>query len=193
MPDTAAERLWTVQEFLDRYPPPGDSRSWELINGRPTAMAPTSRAHRNIAGNFKEALNARLVRPCKAEQEACIRPLRPKKPDGYYAADVATSCARIGRGTDTPDPVIVAEVLSTDDALDRGDKLTDYRELPTVMAYLLFDQKAPRVEVHQRRSNGAWNDRDYPEIVEGMDALLILSCHGGLSIPMYEVYGDIFG
>jgi len=83
----------------------------------------------------------RLAPPCEAEQEACIRPLRPRKPDSYYLADIATSCVPLDDGTDTPDPVIVAEFLSSDDRKDRGAKLDDYRDLPTVMAVLLFDQK----------------------------------------------------
>src|SRR5918995_6211274 len=146
MPDTAAEKLLTVAEFLDRYPPPGSNQRWQLIDGRPVAMAPTTRRHRHLArplvsalnrrltppceaeqeacirplrprkpDSLVSALNRRLTPPCEAEQEACIRPLRPRKPDSYYLADVATSCVPLDDGTDTPDPVIVAEFLSSDD------------------------------------------------------------------------------
>jgi len=186
MPDTAAERLLTVQEFLDNYPPRGDERRWQLLAGRPVAMAPTSRKHRLLAGSLRDALNGRLKRPCRAEQEACIRPLRPRKPAGYYLADVATSCAPLGRGTDTPDPVVVAEFLSSNEDKDRGEKLDDYRELPSVACVLLFNQDSPRVEVHQRNADGSWPGR--PEVVEGMDGQLILAAHNGLSIPLKEIY-----
>ena len=186
MPDTAAEKLLTVAEFLDRYPPPGSNQRWQLIDGRPVAMAPTTRRHRHLARRLVSALNRRLTPPCEAEQEACIRPLRPRKPDSYYLADVATSCVPLDDGTDTPDPVIVAEFLSSDDRKDRGTKLDDYRELPTVMAVLLFDQKLPRVEIHQRRADGSWPAQ--PVIAQGMDALMVLVAHNGLEIPLREIY-----
>jgi len=149
-------------------------------------MNPVMRRHRVLAGLFRDALNRRLVLPCLAEQEACIRPLRPRKPDSHYLADVATSCAPVGPGTDTPDPVIVAEWLSKNEGEDRKRKLDDYRALPSVMAYLLFEQDRPRVEVHQRIADGSWPAT--PQIVEGKDAVLNLSAHGGLSIPLGEIY-----
>src|SRR3954454_24853991 len=186
MPDTAAEKLLTVAEFLGRYPPPGSNRRWQLIDGRPVAMAPTTRRHRHLARRLVSALNRRLSPPCEAEQEACIRPLHRRKADSYYLADVATSCVPLGDGTYTPAPVIVAALLSADDRKDRGAKLDDYRELPPVMAVLLFDQKLPRVEIHERQSDGSWPDQ--PVIAEGMDVLLVLSAHNGLQIPLPEIY-----
>jgi Uma2 family endonuclease len=185
MPDTATDRLLTVEEFLAHYPPPSDQRRWQLIHGRPVPMNPTMRRHRFLAGFFRDALNARLTPPCAAETEACIRPLVPRKPHSYWLADVATSCVPVGPGTDTPDPVLIAEFVSDNEGEDRKAKLQDYRELPTVQAYLLFDQE-PRVEIHQRRADGFWPAA--PEVVQGIDGVLVLRCHGGLTIPLREIY-----
>jgi Uma2 family endonuclease len=185
MPDTT-ERLLTVEEFLENYPPPGDIRRWQLIDGRPVPMNPAFRRHRVLALFLCEALNRRLTLPCLAETEACIRPLRSRKPSAYYLADAATSCAPVERGIDTPDPVVIAEWLSEDEGEDRKAKLQDYRELPTVQAYLIFEQHRWRVEVHQRWADGTWPSD--PEIIQGRDAVLELAAHGGLSIPLSEIY-----
>lgn len=184
MPDTA-DRLLTIEEFLAHYPPPGDQRRWQLIHGRPVPMSPSLRRHRFLAAYLRDALMARMTAPCVAETEACIRPLVRRKPGSYWSADVATSCVPVGPGTDTPDPVLIAEFVSDNQGEDRKAKLDDYRTLPSVQAYLLFG-KTPRVEVHERRPDGSWPDR--PEIVEGMDAVLELRCHGGLSVPLAEIY-----
>src|SRR3954462_10376698 len=60
MPDTAAEKLLTVAEFLDRYPPPGSNQRWQLIDGRPVAMAPPTRRDRHLARRLVSALNGPL-------------------------------------------------------------------------------------------------------------------------------------
>ena len=184
MPDTS-ERLLTIEEFIANYPPPGDPRRWQLVHGRAVPMNPTMRRHRVRQLAFRDALKSRLSPPCITELDACIRPLVRRKPNSYWSADVATSCAPVGDGTDTPDPVLLAEFVSNNPGEDRKAKLSDYRDLPTVEVYLLFDQ-LPRVEVHERQADGSWPDK--PRIVERMDGVIDLRCHGGLSIPLSEIY-----
>ena len=121
-----------VEDFQERYPPPGDPRRWQLLDGRPVPMALIPRRRRILTGRLVCAPNSRLTGSCRAEHGARIRLLRPNRPDGYYVADVATSCAPVGCGPDTPAPVVVAEWLPEIGEIDPREKLADYQDLPSV-------------------------------------------------------------
>ena len=54
-------------------------------------------------------------------------------------------------------PTVLVEVLSdSTEAYDRGRKFEHYRQIPTLQAYLLVSQQAPRVEQFIRQAEGRW-------------------------------------
>jgi Uma2 family endonuclease len=61
------------------------------------------------------------------------------------------------------DPIVVLEVLSpATEAFDRAIKFTRYRTWnPTLQDYILISQIEPKIEHHQRQSDGSWMMREY--------------------------------
>lgn len=54
-------------------------------------------------------------------------------------------------------PVLVAEVLSdSTEAFDRGKKFEHYRQIPSLLEYILVSQHEPLVELFSRRVSGEW-------------------------------------
>ena len=106
----AAEKRMTVAEFL-AWDDGTDTR-YELIDGRPVAMAPAAPSHSIIASKIAGALERRRA------ETSLLREHRgwvttPDRSDTFYEADVVVSCSPRQPGMTTiPEPVIVIEVLS---------------------------------------------------------------------------------
>jgi Uma2 family endonuclease len=182
VPGHTAEKLLSVDEFLAGYP--CDGRSWELHDGRPIAMAPTSNRHRAIVRNLYDALKARLPSPCYPDFEAAIKPLRNDRE--YWEADIATSCSPTLEGSEIASPVVIVEVLSkTTAAHDREVKLPDYQRMPSVIEILLIHQDKVLVEVY-RRSNpedDIWQRVD----LDRLDEVVVLRGHG-IEMSLRDIY-----
>lgn len=59
-------------------------------------------------------------------------------------------------------PSLIVEVLSEGtEAFDRGDKFIAYRTIPSLRDYLLVSLASRRIEHFTRRSDGAWELREY--------------------------------
>ena len=152
MPD-AAQKLMSLAEFLEWDD--GTDTRYELVGGRPVAMAPPSEAHGTVVINLGRQLANRLKPPCRVVGEAGI--VVPHRDDTYYQADLAVTCVPPARGTQhVHDPALIIEVLSPSTAQhDRGTKLFDYREIPSVQEILLVSSEARRVEIW-RREGARW-------------------------------------
>ncbi|NBC31751.1 MAG: hypothetical protein GVY13_03640 [Alphaproteobacteria bacterium] len=181
----AALKPMTVEEFFDWCP--DDDRHWELYDGQPMAMAPTSRAHRLIAGNLVAAIHRALQsRPgCAVEPTGGIIP--PNRENSWYEPDLVVSCAPVDQGQRyTPEPILIVEILSPSTAReDRRVKLPDYRRIPSVQEVLLVDQERPWIEVHRRIGEDSWS----VERLDGMAASLRLTSIP-LAIDLATVYAN---
>ena len=91
MADTA-EKLMTVAQFLEWDD--GTDTRYELIDGRPVAMAPVAPSHSVIVANVTHELKSRLQGPCYVGSEAGVE--RPDRDDTFYEAD-SSSAARPSR------------------------------------------------------------------------------------------------
>ena len=83
----------------------------------------------------------------------------------YRYPDVAVSCdprdLEAGEEKRIRHPSVLVEVLSdTTEEIDRGDKLREYRALPSVQEYLLVNYTARLVE-HYHRAGELWTYRTY--------------------------------
>lgn len=152
-----ARPLMTVEEFL-AWDDGTDTR-YELVGGRPVAMAPPSDAHAVMAANVVLAIGSRLRAPCRVRVEAGIR--FPERNDRWFQADVMVSCSPGSGRPETPDPTIVVEVLSpSTESHDRAVKLPAYREIPSVQEILLISSTKRRAELW-RRLDGEWRVQDF--------------------------------
>jgi Uma2 family endonuclease len=149
----AAERHWTVEEFLDWDD--GTDRRYERVGGQIVAMAPPTEAHATIVSNLTIRIGAQLRPPCRVVGELGVR--LEGRDDSFYQFDLAVTCvpAEAARRY-VADPVLIVEVLSPSTQLhDRGRKLDDYRRLPSVAEILLVASGQRHVQ-HWRRDGPRW-------------------------------------
>jgi Uma2 family endonuclease len=177
----AAPRLMTVSEFL-AWDDGTDTR-YELISGRPVAMAPVAPSHSVIVANTTHELRSRLQEPCYAGSEAGIE--RPDRDDMFYEADVVVSRTPLEPAMAAiPDPIIVIEVLSPSTIEhDRGRKAYDYRQIGSVQEIVLVSSEQRQVVIWRRRG-AKWEVEDLIG-----DAALDLEAVG-IAIPPAAIYAD---
>ncbi len=175
----------TFDEFLE-----WESRQeqrHEFVNGLVYAMAGGSKNHNLIAGNIYMSL--RLHHDplgCKVYQENIL--LRMDLADGIgYYPDVMLVCDPddAPRESYSEKPCALFEVLSdTTQAIDRGDKLRDYKGLASLTCYALVAQQAMHVTVHLRSNN--WQ----PQVLTRPDDAVELVCPPGQTqrLTLAEIY-----
>ena len=176
-----AQRRMTVAEFLTWDD--GTATRYELIDGRPVAMAPAAPSHSVIVANVTYELKSKLQRLCYVGSEAGIE--RPDRDDTFYEADVVVSCTPVAAGLAAiPDPVVVIEVLSPSTLEhDRGRKAYDYRRISSVQEIVLMASEQRHIEVWRRRG-AKWEVEDLIG-----DATLELEAVG-VGIPFAATYAD---
>jgi Uma2 family endonuclease len=108
-------------------------------------------------------------------------------PDGTLVRGKARCESHPSAGETLVNPSVVIEVVSPATELyDRGDKFWFYREIPSLVEYLLISQSEPRIECYCRDDDGGWTLRPY----EGMAAVAkLLSLN--IELPLKEVYAGI--
>lgn len=173
-----------IDEFLawaDRQEP--DTR-YELVGGQPRAMSPCSQAHSRLTAAIIIAIGMRLRPPCRVLTETAIE--RDDRADRFYEADIAVTCSPHQPGQrSTPNPVLVVEILSDSTAShDRGTKVPDYMQIPSVQEVLLVDSRAVRAQLW-RRDGRRWIVEDFTE-----DATLPLASIGA-ELPLTALYDGI--
>lgn len=181
MSDPARKRM-TIDEFFAWAEGTDPESCWELVDGEPRAMmTPPLQEHGQVAANLTIALGRRLRAPCRVLAETGI--VRPDRTDLWYQADVAVTCKPFERRKRwTPDPVFVAEILSDSTAThDRGNKLPDYCEIPSMREILLLDTRMRRAQLW-RRDGGRWIVEDYVG-----RATVPVACLD-LELPLDELY-----
>lgn len=178
----AIQRM-TIDEFLAWAGEDPETR-YELVAGRPRAMSPCSQAHSRLSANVVFEIRSRLRPPCEVLSETAIE--RNDRDDRFYEADVAVTCSphRPGQRS-TPNPVLVVEILSESTAgHDRGTKVPDYMQIPSVQEILLVDSRAIKAQVW-RRDGRRWIVEDFTG-----DATLPLASIA-TEIPLSALYHGI--
>ncbi len=110
-------------------------------------------------------------------------------PDVLRYPDVVVDRAD-GKASDSTavDPVIIAEVLSpSTSTVDLGDKVTEYLELPSLLAYLVFSQDELKAWMWVRGEAGFSHT---PIVLGGRDATIEVPALG-VSLPLGAIYAGI--
>lgn len=179
----AAEKLWTVAEFLlweEQQP-----EKWELIDGQPRMMVGGTSNHHTIAANLVGELHSKLKgTPCRVYTEG----IKVAAAASVTYPDVVVTCGRMaGNDTVVNEPRVIIEVLSpSTEAFDRGAKGAAYRSLPSLAHYLLVAQDTTHVEMFTRRGEG-W---DFVEVTR-LDADVDLATIG-VRLALREIYDRCF-
>ncbi len=145
----------------------------EFYDGQVYAQAGGTRRHSLIGTNVLGELRSLLKgKPCQAHGSD-MRVL--VEATGYQAyPDASVACPPFGSGTEEciTNPILIVEVLPPSTAdFDRGGKFGHYRQLPSLLEYLVLWQDEPHVEQHTRTAEGLWLLRE----IVGLDQTLQLA------------------
>jgi Uma2 family endonuclease len=131
----------------------------EYIDGELRPMAGASRLHNLIVLRLAAILDAVLAgKPF----EAYVNDMRVRIPDGpYYYPDAVAAPAPPQLEDAEQDtllnPLLVVEVLSpSTEFIDRGEKLDNYRLIPSLTDYLIVSQDRIRIDHYTRLSDTEW-------------------------------------
>jgi Uma2 family endonuclease len=131
----------------------------EYLEGEIYAMAGGTPDHAALAAAVIQALGSTLPPSCRAfSSDLRVRILSTGL--STYP-DVAVVCGKTLRAPDDPvavtNPVLLVEVTSpsTED-YDRGEKLRQYQQIPSVREVVIFSHRAPQATVHRRQADGTW-------------------------------------
>lgn len=146
----------------------------DYVNGEIHAMTGASRRHNLICGNLLASLHGQLRgHPC----EVYANDMRVKvDATGLYTyPDLVVACDRPefeDAQIDTLlNPVLIVEVLSeSTENYDRGAKFAHYRNLSSLLEYLLIAQDEYRLEHYARQPGDRWLLTDY----RGLEACITL-------------------
>lgn len=128
-----------------------DTPKQELVNGRVYTKADSSRQHDMLAMNFAGLLFMQLRgSKCRISQDMKVR-IQTLHDDYFYYPDVQVFCERELNNYYNTAPCLIVEVLSPITArIDRSEKFSTYRLLPSLQEYILCSQDSPLIEVYRR-------------------------------------------
>jgi Uma2 family endonuclease len=164
----------------------GREGRYELAGGRVVMMVGASRAHGILVMNLASIMRAQLDArewTVIADFGLDLGPETLRYPD--IVVDPAGGSADDYTATA---PALIAEVLSPSTAdVDLGDKAAEYRQLPSLSAYLVFAQREPKAWVWVRGSDGF---PPAPNVIVGYDKVIHIAALR-LVMPLGAVYAGI--
>lgn len=156
-PDAAPEYApMTLEQFLEWEEE--QERRHEFVDGFPRAMTGGTLRHSTIAANILSVL-LRAAR--RSGCSAHVSDVQVRTPSGrVYYPDVTVRCGPfVQTDTHARTPCMIVEVTSRSTrGTDLGTKQDDYREVPSLRAYIVAEQIERRLHVHVRRDDGTWTE-----------------------------------
>ena len=159
----------------------------EYLDGEIYAMAGGTPDHAALAGAVLSILRSRLPRGCRVfTSDLRVRVAQTglsTYPDG------AVICGKTARAADDPiavvNPLLLIEVTSpsTED-YDRGEKLRNYEQLPSLREVLIISHREPRVTLVRRQEKDEWTSSDLRS-GQSIDLVSV-----GSSISVDDIYAD---
>ena len=162
----------------------------EFSEGQVWAMSGGTPEHAAVAGNVLTLLNVQLSgKKCRVfTSDLRIRVLASGL--GTYP-DVSVVCGRLELDPEDAkrhtivNPRILVEVLSpSTEAYDRGEKLRQYQQIPSVEEIVLVAHDRPEIEVVRREPDGTWSRR----VARAGELAKLSSVE--CDLPVSEVYRD---
>jgi Uma2 family endonuclease len=159
---------------------------YEFAGGHVVMMTGVSKAHIRIVRNLVSALGS-LLDPKKWEPFGELG--LDAGPETLRYPDVVVDRAGGSDGEYIAEaPVLLVEVLSPSTAaVDLGDKLAEYRQIPSVLAYIIFSQREARAWVWVRSAD---QFAVKPEVVVGLEASVPVEPLQ-IELPMSDVYAGV--
>jgi Uma2 family endonuclease len=102
-------------------------------------------------------------------------------PDFFILGDTSLDTSKVKRR-----PTVIIEVLSpSTEAIDRGEKLRNYRSIPSLEQYILLSQDEALGEIYARQPDGSWRH----DILQNTATLEIPSI--GFSVLLTVLYENL--
>jgi Uma2 family endonuclease len=158
----------------------------EFVDGNLFVMAGGTDRHDHVAGGlysrlFLQAFERRNFQVYKGDVKIRTPDEIGYYPDVFVLTETSLDTPRVKRS-----PAVIVEVLSeSTEAIDRGEKLRNYRKIPSLEQYFLLSQHQPQGEVYVKQPNGEWLHR----ILEA-DALLEMPSIG-FSLALTVLYDNL--
>jgi Uma2 family endonuclease len=137
----------------------------EFLNGEIYAMAGGTPEHAALAVATSAALLAQLAGgPCRVySSDLRVRVLATGL---ATSPDVTVVCGAMKRDPESADtvtnPRLVVEVTSKGtESEGRGEKLEQYRKVPSLQAVVLVSHREPHIEVWEPAADGTWSSRSF--------------------------------
>ena len=156
----------------------------EYVDGRVYAMAGAKANHNRISVNITSRLHTALSgKPCEPFTTDMKTRIRWLEKTIFYYPDVLVCCDPTDDAEEFRDrPQIIFEVLSDSTArLDRWEKRLAYQSIPTLVMYVLVEQKMRRLTVYRRETNWTLETVEPPA-----EALEIASL--GITLTLESIY-----
>ena len=163
----------------------------EYVAGKVYAMAGASAAHERIANNIIRRLgNGLSGKRCEVfSSNLRVRIRQPGRAEFYYYPDVLVDCSRLPNNAIYAEaPTVIFEVLSADtERVDQGEKLANYRTLPSLRLYVVVSQTEAAVTVY-RLAEAEWQMEFYGSL-EAVVELPEIECR----LSLAEIYERVIG
>jgi Uma2 family endonuclease len=159
----------------------------EYCDGEIYAMAGGTPAHADLAASIVRLLGNALLGRCRVSSSDLK--LRIEATDLTTFPDATVVCGeRHVSSTDrnaVVNPTLLVEVTSpSSEDYDRGEKLSQYKQLASLVAVLLISHRRPQVTVVERGPDG-WQER---ELRSGEQIVLVAP---SLTIAVDELYAGV--
>src|SRR5262249_22943537 len=133
----------------------------EYIYGEVYAMAGASVAHNRIVTNIGYLVDNHLG---NSRCETYVENVKLKADEQtFYYPGVMVACDENSESIYYREqPILLVEVISpSTERIDRNEKLTVYKNIPTLQEYLLVWQDKILVEIHRRQADNSWESEIY--------------------------------
>jgi len=174
----------TVEEFLLwEEPSPG---RWQLVDGEPVGMAPTTRTHGAIQSELCILIGVALEKsgkPCSVITTPGVIP-HVRSKTNVRIPDLGVVCG--GYQTEQAvlsEPVLLIEILSPSNESRTRANVWSYTTIPSVKEIALFHTASVGAEVWRRGADGNWPTE--PETIEA-GAVRLESV--GVEFPLAAAY-----
>ena len=174
----------TVSEFIAWNAPEG--RRWQLVEGLPEAMAPTSRTHGALLIELGALISRHLAErsgPCTVLGAPGIVP-RVRADLNFRIPDLAVTCTPYAEEEHAvSDPVVIIEILSPSNKAETWANVWTYTTIPSVAEIAVVSSTDRSARPLRRLQDGSWPAK--PELVESGDFVLASI---GFRVPLEAIY-----
>jgi len=173
-----------LQDFL-AWEEPYEAR-WELVEGQPMAMAPTTRTHAAIQAELASLIRNALLEKgssCSVLANPGIVP-RVRSDANFRVPDLGVVCGGYEKEElYLAEPVLLIEVLSPGNESRTRSNVWTYTTIPSVREIAIFRTETIGVELLRRGDDGNW-----PAAAEMIEAGDLAFRSIGVQFPLEAVY-----